>query len=297
MTTPASSAGGTIYDIGYRHYEGERLGRQYAIRSLLVHGLGVVWGMARGPRARLAPIVLTAVAVVPAVIQASIASYTGGEAQLIGYADYFVQVSMIYLLFCASQAPELVSADQRNRTLVLYLARALRRDDYVLAKLFALAVSVFIIALVPLLVIFMGKVFSAVDAWEAFRLEAPELAPIIGASLTIALLTSTISVALASLTGRRAYATAAIVGFFLITAVMSQILREAIGAAWDRWLLLLNPFMAIGGVANALFGVVPRPGSDFGRAGLPEWTYAAACAGFIALGAAILYARYRRIDP
>lgn len=296
MSMAASSASGTIYDIGYRHYTGERLGRKYAIESLFVHGLRVVWGIGRGPRARLAPIVLTAVALLPAVVQAAVAAYSGGEAQLITYANYFVQVSVIYMLFCASQAPELVSADLRNRTLVLYLARALRRDDYVLAKVFALAASVFVIALAPLLVIFMGKVFSAVDAWEAFKLEAVELAPIAGVSLVIALLTSTVSVALASLTPRRAIATAAIVAFFLITAVMSEILRDAIAGAADRWLVLLNPVLAIGGVALALFGQVPPPRSPFAQADLPEWAYGAACAAFVLLGVAILFARYRRIE-
>ena len=296
MSTAAKSASGTIYDIGYRHYDGPRLGRQYAIQSLLVQGLGVVWGVNRGPRARLGPIVLTVLVTLPALIQAGIGALSQGEAQLIGYANYFMSVSVLYLLFCASQAPELVSADQRSKTLILYLARALRRDDYVLARLFSLALSVFLIVVAPLLIIFIGKVFTSADVWEALRIEAPEIAPIFGASMVSALVISTISVAIASLTKRRAIATAGIVGFFLLMTALSTILAEAFGAPANRWLILLNPFVAVAGVTHELFGAVYSPDSLMGKADLPSVAYFAACAFYVALGAGVLFTRYRSID-
>ncbi|MEX0893428.1 MAG: ABC transporter permease subunit [Gemmatimonadota bacterium] len=296
MATAAQGAAGTIYDIGYQHYDGPRLGRPYAIRSLLLHGIGVVFGVGRGPRARLVPIVLTIIAILPAVIQAAVTAYAGEAVQLVGYADYFVQLSVIYVLFCAAQAPELVSADQRSRSLVLYLARALRRDDYVLAKLFALAVGVFALALGAQLVLFTGRVLGSLNAWEALRYEAPQLAPIFGVSALVSLVLASLSVAIASLTPRRALATAGIVGFFILSSAMAGILREAIEGAWDRWLTLLNPFIAVGGVSNWIFEAEPGPNSPLARLDLPGWAYAGACLTYMALAMGILWVRYRRID-
>ena len=39
MAHALDAAAGTIYDIGYRNYEGARLGRGYAFRTLYVHSL------------------------------------------------------------------------------------------------------------------------------------------------------------------------------------------------------------------------------------------------------------------
>ena len=36
-----------IHDIGYRHYEGRRLGRGYVLRSLYVHNLRAAFGLGR----------------------------------------------------------------------------------------------------------------------------------------------------------------------------------------------------------------------------------------------------------
>lgn len=296
MATAARGSGGTIYDLGYQRYDGPRLGRPYAVRSLFFHGLGVVSGARRGFRAWVVPLILAIIAVLPAVIQAAVTAYVGELVDLFNYSTYFFQVSIIYVLFCAAQAPELVSADLRSRALVLYLARALRRDDYVLAKLFALATAVFALALGAQLVLFTGQVFGSLNAWQSFRLEAVQLAPIFGASALVALVLASISVAIASLTPRRYLATAGIVGFFLLSAALSALLTQAVAAAWDRWLVLLNPFLAISGVTNWLFDVPLRPGSELAGADLAGGAYMAACAAYILLSMGILWARYRSID-
>lgn len=292
-----ATGGGTIYDIGYQHYEGDRLGRPYAIRSLVLHGLGAVWGINRGARARATPMMLAVILLFPAIVEAALGAFSGGADSVIDYATYFVTVQLFYVLFCAGQTPELVSADLRSRTLVLYLARALRRDDYVLGRLAALVGSLFLISATPLLIIFAGRVLADVDAWTAFTVEAPELAPIFGAAAVMAVMLGTISAALASLTPRRGTATALIVGFFLLTAALSEILRNSVNADWSWYLILLNPFFALSGALITLFGTVPPPNPMIAAAGLPAWTYGAACAGWTALGALVLTVRYRRIDP
>jgi hypothetical protein len=49
---------GSIYDIGYRKYDGPRLGRAHAVRSLFFHSLRSSYGIGRGGRAKIAPLVL-----------------------------------------------------------------------------------------------------------------------------------------------------------------------------------------------------------------------------------------------
>ena len=64
----ASSATGSIYDLGYRKYEGPRLGRRHAARALFGHSLRVSYGIGRGGRAKIAPIVLGGIAIIPAIV-------------------------------------------------------------------------------------------------------------------------------------------------------------------------------------------------------------------------------------
>ena len=48
-------------------YEGPRLGRGHAIRSLFTHSLRSSFGIGRGGRAKVAPIILGAIALIPAI--------------------------------------------------------------------------------------------------------------------------------------------------------------------------------------------------------------------------------------
>lgn len=316
MADPAASDTGAIYDLGYRHYEGERLGRPYAVRSLVVHGLRAVFGLRRGGRSLVIPMVLGALALVPAMIQAAVAAYSGALPELITYSNYFSSLSTVFALFCAAQAPELVSADLRTNTLVLYLARALHREDYVLAKVAALGVAVFLLGAAPLLVLFTGRVFASPEPWTALRAGVWDLAPIVGASTVLALLLGSVSVALASFTKRRGIAAAAILGYFILSAAVSQLLREAIEGAWSDRLVLLDPFRVLQGFAEWIFrtdgtgpGGMPMPGAGGAGAGaeaagalglsaadLPGWIFGAACAAYIAVALTVLLVRYRRIE-
>jgi len=287
---------GAIHDIGYRRYPGERLGRAYAARSLFVDGVRTVFAVGRTGRARLAPLLLGGAAIVPAAVQAAASAYVGDVANLVTYSNYTVSLSFIFALFCASQAPELVSSDLRTRTLVLYLSRALHRADYVAARVLALVAAVFVLTVAPLLVLLAGRVFASRTPWSAFTAEAPALLPIVAFSLVAALLMGSVSVAIASLTTRRSLASAAVLGFFIVTAGVTQGLRDAFeGGAWDR-LVLLNPFLVLGGVANWLFDAEPRYFESLRGVDLPGWTFGAAALALIALAAAVLGVRYGRID-
>ena len=162
---------GSIYDIGYRKYDGPRLGRAHAIRALFSHSLRSSFGIGRGGRAKIAPLTLGILACVPALAivaaQALIRQIPGGqsfEGQLpVRFDTYASTIGIFVVLFCAAQAPDLFGRDQRHSLLSLYFSRALRREDYVLARIAGFAVAVFILQLLPQVLLFLGQALLATD--------------------------------------------------------------------------------------------------------------------------------------
>lgn len=295
MLEPARTETGTIYDIGYQHYDGARLGRPYAVWSLFVHGLGAVFAVGRGFKAAVIPLVLGAAAILPAAFQALATAYTDGAVELFTYSNYFINVSMVFAFFCAARAPELMSTDQRTRALVLYFSRALHREDYVLAKALALIASVLFLTATPLLILFAGHVLASTDLWGAFLAEAHELWPILASSLMMALMLGTLACAIASLTPRRNLAAASVLGYFLLSRGISEILTDSIRGMWVVWMDLIDPFDALGGFADWVFGTDPALSQYLGPE-VPGARYAAACVIYVLLAAGVLLWRYRRID-
>jgi ABC-2 type transport system permease protein len=68
------------------------------------------------------------------------------------------------ILFCAAQAPDLFGRDQRHSLLALYFARALRREDYAVARIAGFVVAIFILQLLPQVLLFVGQVLLATDS-------------------------------------------------------------------------------------------------------------------------------------
>src|SRR5207342_2974235 len=87
-----------------------------------------------------------------------------GELPVIPGHDALYPLNWVFpLLFVAAQAPELLGRDLRYRVLTLYFSRALRRPDYVLAKLVALTVGVSVILLLPQLLLSGGMILMNAD--------------------------------------------------------------------------------------------------------------------------------------
>jgi ABC-2 type transport system permease protein len=251
MSAPDARAG-TIYDIGYQHYDGKRLGRAGAVRALYAHGLRTVFGLGRGVRAKIAPVALVAFVIVPAVIQAALAGLGGGQIQLFTHQGYFRTTVWIFGLFCAFQTPELVTSDQQHRVLALYFSRALRRPDYVFARVGALATALFIVGLLPHIVLLFGQYFSAADTLKAMKDSVPQLPRIFAAALVIAVLLSTVSLMIAAVIRRRPFATAAILAVFMVA---SAFVTPLVITRPDkmRYLVLVSPLMVGDGVTTWIF--------------------------------------------
>ncbi|HET9540443.1 MAG TPA: ABC transporter permease, partial [Candidatus Limnocylindria bacterium] len=162
------SATGAIYDLGYRGYDGPRLGRRYAVATLFWASLRAAYALKRSGRAKIVPWGLAALMMAPAGVSVAIAALAPGAPPPYTYDNFLWGTQVLLAIFVAAQAPELVSSDQRHHVLSLYFSHALERTDYALAKLAALAAAVFGMALAPMLVLFLGRVLLAQDVAEAF---------------------------------------------------------------------------------------------------------------------------------
>jgi len=300
------AATGNIYDLGYRGYDGPRLGRRHAIRALFTSSLRSAFGIGRGGRAKVAPFAIAFFAALPAVIAVGIDALVarigadeglgpGGLESPIQYGTYLGLTMTLLTLFCAAQAPELVGRDQRHRVLVLYFSRALERIDYVVAKVAALTMALFLVLAAPLLLIFVGRVLAASDVPDAFLTNVPEVAPALVVVPMTALLLASLSLAVAAMTPRRAYAIAGIIALFIIPPILIALVSEIAGGDVARYSVLFGVSQVLDGLNAFAFG--RTPGDELvSDAQLPGLAYVAMAAAMIALALGVLVRRYQRID-
>jgi len=294
--TARQSASGAIYDLGYQRYDGPRLGRSAAITTLFWDSLRAAFGLGRSGRAKIIPWGLTVFMLIPAAIQSAAAALVpGGQVQIANYDTYLWGGVPLLSLFVAAQAPELVSGDQRHRVLALYFSHALLRSDYALAKVGALAAALFLIALAPMVVIFLGAVLAAADVAKAFGDQLHNLPQIFGAPVIYAIPLAALALAIAAWTPRRAYATGAIIAVFIVTAAVAAIVQEAARGALGQWIPLVNPFVAIDGARDLLVG--GRNADALTTRALPLWIYGAESVLIVLAGMGAVLWRYRRLDP
>jgi ABC-2 type transport system permease protein len=288
---------GVIHDLGYRRYDGPRLGRAAIIRALTWHSLRSAFGLGRGARAKIVPVVTFVIMCLPAVVNAVAAARSGHR--LIPYDAYVFRLrALVMTIFVAAQAPELVSRDLRSHVLPLYLSRPLRRLDYPLAKYAAFTAACLLMIEIPLLLLYLGTIVNAgggAAVWAQTRAFIPGL--LIGALWSVLLAAG--ALAIASSTGRRAYATGAIAIYFFLTWVLASILigvgggpAGPAGASLAARLAgLISPLTVLEGVRQWLggtsFSPVPPPGSVGAAYGVMLLALLAAAFGGLAL-------RYRK---
>ncbi|HEV8252546.1 MAG TPA: hypothetical protein VGQ66_04110 [Candidatus Limnocylindria bacterium] len=291
---PRESATGAIYDLGYRGYDGPRLGRRAAFATLFWASLRAAFGLGRAGRSKLVPWGLSAIMIVPAGVAGAIQALAPGGLSPFNYDNYLWNLQPILTLFVAAQAPELVSSDQRNHVLSLYFSHALARSDYALAKFGAMAAALFMLALAPLLVIFFATILASTDVVATFGDQLGNVPQIIGAPLIYALPLAALGMAIASFTPRRAYATGAVIAVFLVTAAVGGILSEAGRGRLSLVAPLLNPLVLIDGTRDWLLGNT-IPDSPVSGADLDLWVFGVLTAILTLIGITATLWRYRRI--
>jgi ABC-2 type transport system permease protein len=286
---------GAIYDLGYQRYTGERLHNANSVRTLFGFSLRTAFGLGRGARSKAIPAIILAIVFIPAIVSVGAASTTG-FVTLINYAGHLQFTAFLITLFAAAQAPELIVTDRQYGVLTLYLARPLTGVLYALAKLAALVAAMMVLTFGPQLLLFLGKVFIAASPWTAFKDEWTVLGPLIAGTLTVSCFVASIALAISSFAGRRAYASASVIGFFLLVPAAASVVRSLATGDTKRYLVLAHPIQLIIGFGNWLFHIEAKRRTAVGRAELPGSYYFAVLLGVIVVATTVLLLRYRRND-
>jgi ABC-2 type transport system permease protein len=149
-----------------------------------------------------------------------------GNPRLVGYDTYQPLLrTLVMTVFVAVQAPELVSRDLRSRVLPLYFSRPIRTIDYPLAKYVAFTAACLVMIEVPVLLLYVGTIVN-VHGGAAVWAQTKALIPGLLVGLMWSVVLAAVSLFLASLTGRRAFATGAVAIFFLLTFTLAEILLQ-----------------------------------------------------------------------
>jgi ABC-2 type transport system permease protein len=293
--------GGVIHDIGYQHYDGPRRGRASIVRALGGHSLRSAFGLGRGAKAKIVPVTAFVLMCLPAVANA--VSVARGGGRLVPYDTYVFQLRVfIMIIFIAAQAPELVSRDLRSHVLPLYFSRPLHRLDYPLAKLAAFILACLAVLEIPLLLLYLGTITQAHGASSIWH-ETRALIPGLLVGIMWAVLLAAIGLVLASLSGRRAYATGAIAICLFLSWMLAGVLHAVatgrspftggagVATAGARLSGLVSPFTVLDGVRQWLGGTsegpIPPPG-NYGP------LYGAVFLVLLAVALAGLAVRYRK---
>lgn len=300
--TPAAPAGasGSIYDLGYRRYDGPRFGRVPVGLGLLGQTLREAFGIGRGGRAKIAPFVLLILNVLPALLAVgftALARQSGAgdileTANPIRHDAYWSITSTLVMLFCAAQAPELFGRDLRYGVLPLYFSRVLTRIDYGLARTGGLFIAILIVTLTPQLLLSVGAILAATDPVTGLQDELPEIPRYVGVTLLGSAVFAGVSSVVASYTPRRAYSVATIIGVFIIPPIIVGVIAALSVPDVARVLLLASPSDVVDGVNGAIYGPLRIGDETFVLATLDGWVYVVVAAAYVIGSLAIVIRRY-----
>lgn len=242
----------TIHDLGYRRYSGSRVGASGAWSALYAQSVRTMFGLGRPAKAKAIPVLVIVVTMLPALAMLIGASASNGQVPL-RYGQLIGAQLLMFVLFLAAQVPEVLSRDQQHQLLPLLFTRDVTRLSYVMARFWAIFSAVFIVSLAPMLLLYLGEIGIAKDPSATFTVMGNRIWPVLAQSTLSALAMSGIGAALAVWTPRRAYATAAIFGTFLLLAAIATGLDDLAGVS-RRTAELLDPIRAMQTMAMIFFG-------------------------------------------
>lgn len=280
-----------IYERGYRHYDGERLGPSAAIKTVAIHAFTRALGVRRPAWAKVLPIVIVFLTYIPGIVFVGLVALTKNSADIAqslpDYSDYYGQVVLAVMLFVAFLAPDMLCPDRRSGMIGLYLASPLTRDTYLLGKALAIFVGLALVLIGPQMLMLLANTLQGSGVGNLGDSLIMALR-ILGAGAIVCLLFTTLSLALSSFTDRKGFATAAIILVLLASSAIGGVLSSQ---GHNAVALLDISFQLPDAVTARTFGLPP----SFDTA--PASTavvYGAAAAWIVALGA-ITRIRYQRL--
>ncbi|MBB4982472.1 MULTISPECIES: ABC transporter permease [Streptomyces] len=284
-----------IHNIGYRSYDGPRLGRAYARRALFSQSLRGAYGLGRSAKSKVLPMLLFAVMCAPALIIVAISVYTKADKLFMEYTQYAVYLQLVIAVFLASQAPQSVSRDLRFRTVPLYFSRPIERVDYVLAKYGAMASALFVLTATPLVIMWIGSMLAKMDFAEQAKLFGQGLVSV----AVLSVLFAGVGLVMAALTPRRGFGVAAVIAVLTISygavTTLQGISYTTENTGSIIWLGLFSPLTLVIGLQNAFLGAPASfPGEMQVGAGTGA-VYLLVVLGLVAACYGILMRRYRKV--
>ncbi|MEV6506436.1 ABC transporter permease [Streptomyces sp. NPDC051642] len=284
-----------IHNIGYRHYDGPRLGRAYARRSLYSQSLRGSYGLGRSVKSKVLPMLLFVVMCVPAAIMVAVAVATKAKDLPVDYTRYAIIMQAVIGLYVASQAPQSVSRDLRFKTVPLYFSRPIETADYVRAKFAALASAMLILTGAPLIVLYVGALLAKLDFADQTKGFAQGLVSV----TLLSLLFSGIGLVIAAITPRRGFGIAAVIAVLTISSGAVSTL-QAIADAQNStsaipWIGLFSPVTLIDGLQSAFLGASSAFPGGVGPSHAEGVVYVLAVLGLIAATYGLLIRRYRKV--
>lgn len=292
--TAVASQGDVIHDIGFRHYAGERFGRGWVVRSLVIDTLRGVFGLGRPARSKVMPWLLVGILLAPPLIVALVTLLTGSDELPISYTQYLTQLQLPIGLFVAGAAPYAVSRDLRFGVLPLYLSRPMMRTDYVAARYAGLAGALFLVMALPQTLLLVGALLAELPVGDNLTGWAGGLL----ASLLLAVLLAALGLAIAAFTPRRGLGVAAIITTLLVVSGVSFALSgiaESQGADGAADLAgAIDPFRLVDGLASWFLGVEPTVAEFTPTTGAQAGVFVLVYVVVVVGAALLLSRRYRK---
>lgn len=283
------SGGARLHERGYRHYEGPRGGTAAAMRSVGLLSLRRTLGLRRSVWAKIPPWTIIALAFVPALVYAALGALIPDEAIDIipDYPEFYGFIGVLMLLFAAWAAPEALSDDRRTGMLGIYLASPLDRQTYLLAKSAAIAAGLLAVTLGPMAFLLLARLLAGTGPSVE---DLPFLVVrIVVTAVLLAALFGLFGAAVAALADRRPVAVAGVVLVALVLAAVAAVMVET--AEYPDWVYSIDIFSVSEDAVNVIWDQ-----GDPTNTGLPAAGVAAVVAAWLALTAALVWVRYRRLD-
>jgi ABC-2 type transport system permease protein len=278
-----------ILDRGYRRFDGRRSGVAGAVRSVAWHTVRSILGLGRSARHKVFPVIVLVVAFVPAIAFLAISVLLGdfGDELRPEYWEFFGFSFVATIVFVALVAPEAIVRDRRDGMFALYLSTPLTRTTYVMAKVIAVLGTMSLIVLGPPVLWVLGYTFQSqgpdgVVDWLGV------MARLLLAGAVICIVYTAVSLGVASLTDRRAFASIAVVFVMVGSAIVANLLVD-VADLTEQW-RLLDPLGVALELAPRLFGDRSEGARD-----VETWLVVVGCLGWTGFGAGLLAGRYRKL--
>ena len=302
-STTATGDAAQIIDQGYRSYDGPRTGLPGSIRSVVRYSMRHTLGLGRSARHKILPWLAVAIALLPAVVFVGLAVVLDidviEDEILPDYHEYYGFITTALFFYCGIVVPDILVSDRRNGMLQLYLATPLQRWSYLASKALAVALTLAVLTVGP--VLFLLVAYTIEGSGPDGLIEWLKIfVRIIAAGAAISAAFTAASLAAASLTDRRAFASIGVILLLWGSGGLTLALVE--GADLTEQIYAFD----LGGISDELkqriYAAEPPQAlgeGDFNplykRSQLSTIFVAAANLAWVTLGAGVVWWRYRRL--